>query len=520
MTTSALPNNTPAPGIRNRSRFVPSIATRSATAPPTDLCAAAVWAEREMAAHRWAVDGLSDLDGDVALFRWDHDAGRWVTPSHERFVIDALRWLKIAHPKKADDRNARACADTLISTVRGQAEPMPSLRWRDDVIAALSTRSHDLLLGRDGQWHAVPHAAEHGLATQIPVALDPARISPDGVYTPGGREGWQGTLWERWWMMCTDQGLVADILQEAIGSTLLNRHLEKCIVLSGEGANGKSCLLHLLTALHGEEHQVSISLSDLGQTFGLEPLMRASLVTIPDSESFLNDVAFQKLKSLLSGDRMSVNRKHKKMLSFTPHFSVVIAANNPIASKDQSYGATRRFLTIPFSNTVPVRDRIPDLHRQIIRHDMPLVLDWALEGAARLALRGFVWPQLPDAMLRVVTDQRCRTDAVFAWVQEHGVGAAGDRLTSKSEVFAHFQRWATGEGRQPLSAEAFWHRLKNTINGGQAFAEERFTNTGLHAPVKRERFIGVQVDGLEQRAPSPAPAPMTTADVAECTPVF
>lgn len=496
------------PSAGDRKAFRPSIIHGKKAAGGGDLQYPTRFADAHLARWSWALD-MPSASLDPVLYRWE--SGYWRAIPALEIAREAQQWLRVGAPKNANARAADLCAATLINAAGSVVPRLPSLEGHASIVAAIGTRNHDLLLMEDGRLWALPHDPAHGLTMQVPIDLDPAHIDAEGLYTPRcGREVWEGTWFGHWLNTSTDSGEVAALLQEAVGSTLINRHLEKALVLSGEGANGKSTLIHLLAALHGEQATASIALSHLAGEFGLEALVGKSLLAIPDSEGFIPDIAVARIKSLVSGDLISANRKHLRAVSFLPRCALVIATNTPLLFRGEqhNYGTLRRFLTIPFDATIAPADRIPDLHRRILDQDSGLVLDWALAGAQRLAARGFRWPDEPAAVREIVREQRIRTDIVYAWVEEHHACANVRALTSRAAIYKAFRVWADADGRQALSAEAFWHRLRMLVSRNSPLEERRVLLDG-----RRERLVGLRVEGIQPailvpEPGTPAPAPL------------
>ena len=471
-----------------------------------ELHPAARWALQRLAQDPLAVDfGGLDRDGDPVLYRWTGHF--WHAQPVLDLAAEALTWLAVNAPKKATSGSGREAASTLVDFARLRGAPLP--QWPVERGTVIGTRSHDLVLARDGTMRATAHAAEHGATALIQADVDAAQIGPDGTYTPC--EAQEGSVWRRYIEQTLPDPEVRALAQEALGSTLLDTTLEKILVLAGPGENGKSVFVHCCTALHGQSH-VALSMRDLSAQFGLEVLVGKTLATITEAESHLSDAGMQTLKALASRDPMRADRKYARALTFVPKATLLLSLNNPLSYKDQSHGALRRWLTIPFTRRVPEHEKIPDFHRLITQHpaEMRALLDWALAGAQRLIQRGRKLPPEPGVMRQMREQQRADTDAIYAWVRDCEVAAGAGSWILKPAVYAAFRAHAAAAGHTGIHAEpAFWRRVRAIIEERGAVLSEGRVRI---AHGERPRVVALQVAGIPPAVLGPPWGPAVEPD--------
>jgi P4 family phage/plasmid primase-like protien len=140
----------------------------------------------------------------------------------------------------------------------------------------------------------------------------------------------------------------------------------KAFMLTGDGSNGKSTFIDLLTAFVGKDNTSNISLQDLtqdrfaaanlyGKMINVDADLKADKIT--DSSNF---------KRVVSGDRMSAQYKYQQPFSFESYAKVVYAANKIPESSDLSTAYLRRWIIIPFNKTFDGENRDEHLLEKLI----------------------------------------------------------------------------------------------------------------------------------------------------------
>jgi len=116
-----------------------------------------------------------------------------------------------------------------------------------------------------------------------------------------------------------DQDCRIEVLQEFFGWTLSAREmrLEKFLVLFGKGANGKSTVCTIWTAMLGEENVSHVPLDQFGSEFRLYQ-MANKFANIAADMSRVDKVAEGVLKIMTSGDPFQANRKFLSPITMWP----------------------------------------------------------------------------------------------------------------------------------------------------------------------------------------------------------
>lgn len=142
---------------------------------------------------------------------------------------------------------------------------------------------------------------------------------------------------------------IRKLLEEVIGYTFFRRNeLRKCFLFTGGAKGGKSSYLDMITQLLGQENTCALDLSQLGDRFKTAELF-GKLANIGDDigdEFIANPAVFKKV---VSGDRISAERKGQDPFNFTPYAKQLFSANDIPRIKDKSGAVLDRLIIVPFN---------------------------------------------------------------------------------------------------------------------------------------------------------------------------
>lgn len=181
-------------------------------------------------------------------------------------------------------------------------------------------------------------------------------FSPDHVIT--NRIGWNyvpdahSDLVDRTFdkLACGDAQIRA-LLEEMAGYCFYRRNeLRKAFILTGEKRNGKSTYISMIHKMLGEENTSALDLKELGDRFKTAEVFR-KLANLGDDidEDFIKDVSV--FKKLVTGDRMSAERKGQDPFEFNNYAKFIFSTNKLPRVKDRSGAVLDRLIIIPFNAT-------------------------------------------------------------------------------------------------------------------------------------------------------------------------
>ncbi|HEY3964495.1 MAG TPA: phage/plasmid primase, P4 family [Planctomycetaceae bacterium] len=236
-----------------------------------------------------------------------------------------------------------------------------------------------------------------------------------------------------------------EIVQEFMGLTLIPgdmRH-EKCLILDGRGANGKSTLLKVWKALLGKDNVSHISLDHMGGEFRLI-VMQHKLANITSEMNRPGRINEAVLKQLITGDPLDVNRKNRSPITMLPSARLIFATNSVPYFADRSDGIFRRMLIVPF--LMQFRGVEKDNRRgDRLLDELPGIFNWAILGAQRLLQQNAFTPcSVCDARLN---QHRLDSDAFQQFVDEELDFIAGAKIV-KQTLYARFAEFCLSSGRK------------------------------------------------------------------------
>ena len=143
---------------------------------------------------------------------------------------------------------------------------------------------------------------------------------------------------------------------------------DKAMMLIGQGSNGKTVFIEFMQNMFGFENISNEQLADISEDkFKAAELYGKTCNLYADIESMeLSKTG--KLKMLISGDRMSAQRKHQQPFTFKNFAKMIFSANRFPTVRDQSNGFFRRFVIVEFTKAFYGKDRKSE-YREILPKD-------------------------------------------------------------------------------------------------------------------------------------------------------
>lgn len=205
------------------------------------------------------------------------------------------------------------------------------------------------------------------------------------------------------------------VLAEYFASCFTNLNLEKCLFNYGTGDNGKSVVFNVITALFGSENISYCSLENLSKHDSYLASLNNKLLNFSSETSHY--VNSELLKKLASKEPIEVARKYENPITMTNYARLAFNANElPRAGKEFLHAFKRRFVIIPFDVRVEKHKINPNLAREIVKDELPGVMNWVLKGLDRLLTQGALTEC--TASDREVDKYMIEGDTVAQWLED------------------------------------------------------------------------------------------------------
>jgi putative DNA primase/helicase len=188
-----------------------------------------------------------------------------------------------------------------------------------------------------------------------------------------------------------DDGETIDALQEWFGLVALTESTkyQKALLVCGPKRSGKGTILRVLRELAGPANTVAPTLGELGERFGLQPLIGKRLALVSDARlSGRADIAAiaEAILRISGEDAVTVQRKHREDWTGKLPTRFVIASNELPTLADASAALSSRFVVLRMTRTF-FGEEDPGLTDRLLL-ELPSILLWALNGLERLTARG------------------------------------------------------------------------------------------------------------------------------------
>ena len=241
-----------------------------------------------------------------------------------------------------------------------------------------------------------------------------------------------------------------------------DNRLQKCAVLIGSGANGKSVFLNVLTKIFGSQNVSNVEMSSLSQDFQVIQLMNSMLNISAETRTNVAG-AESKFKQITAGDEISACYKGKDYITFRPRAKMFLACNEYVKSSDTTEGWTRRFCFVDFPmhfveipnpnnpEELPI-DR--DIEGKLTTTDsLSAIFNWVLGGYEMLKACGYFTE--PDDQKAINEEFKELSNPLIEFAKEVEVGDS----ISNNELYVKYKDWCEDSGHNSLARNTFQKRI-------------------------------------------------------------
>lgn len=260
--------------------------------------------------------------------------------------------------------------------------------------------------------------------------------------------------------VCLGDNILVAYIQAAMGYTLTGLTNEHCLFFCyGDGANGKSTLLDVLSHLLGDYSrsipaEIFSSVNSMAQMeSSIARLKGARLVRC--SETNNKRVAESMLKEFVDGSPMEARHKYGHPFEFRPIAKLWISGNSKPHLTGQDWGIWRRIRLLPFLLKVEDAKQDKSLKDKLIAESSG-ILNWALDGLLWYWKHG-----LPECELVTEhTDEyRAEMDTIGNFIEECCDVTPNFRIAS-SALYSAYSKWCKFSGHFALSQTKFGLEIK------------------------------------------------------------
>ena len=253
-----------------------------------------------------------------------------------------------------------------------------------------------------------------------------------------------------------DRQTILEMFATALLRNTLN--MEKAVMLIGEGANGKSTLLRTMISVFGTKNVSGVSIhSLLWNRFSMADLDAKMLNIYGDiSSKDLNYVGV--LKSIITGEEITVEKKNKGSFIMCPYAKMFFAANRLPEVNEDTDAIYRRFLIIEFKRQFKGQDSNTTLLSELTTEEEKSGILNLLLGHARIVMRHKHLTYEPTTE-QVRSEWHDKSDPIMQFFSERIKKAEGKRLIKK-DAYVAYAKFCKERHFIPKSQQVFSKRCK------------------------------------------------------------
>ena len=242
----------------------------------------------------------------------------------------------------------------------------------------------------------------------------------------------------------------------------IQHSLDRALLLYGIGGSFKSGFQKIIESLVRMEYLSSVSPLEWDQDYKKAELVGKLINLVPEIN---NDkvIPGAEFKSVVSCDRISAREAYGKVFTFRPGCAHWFNSNFYPATRDQSDGFWRRWAIVHFSVSKPELERDPNLADTIIKTELPMILNWALQGVTDFLENENIF--LSKAHDKCLTEWQHDSNSVRGWLSDPDCSGMIDERKTKhaikvTEAYLQYGYWCTNNGvRNKVSSKVFKARM-------------------------------------------------------------
>lgn len=379
-----------------------------------------------------------------------------------RYLFEAAESLYCEHPK-LETKVVSTLDHAAKALVARTATDQDVFGFTQDPLPVINTLSGEVWLSQDGQAELRGHKPDSYLLTCLPVEYDASAMCPEldrallEIFGPSELPAEMVRhLWEIIGYICQPR-----------------KNIPAYFVFFGGGANGKSLIGRVISALVGKDNVIPRALTDFlgsGDTHATSSLPGKLLLLDDDSDPNL-PWPESALKKLAENKEMEANPKYRAPYVFRTSASPLILINGLPRIKDLSYGMLRRAYLVPFQRRFTPDQADLSLGDRILANEIPGALNRAIDGYRRLRQRG-TFDQPADC--RVAFDQWLESTNPLVGFVSQSCSISQETVSQIDELYRAYRDWCGLTGvRFPVQQNSFESSLGQlgyqveTINGSR-----------------------------------------------------
>lgn len=256
-----------------------------------------------------------------------------------------------------------------------------------------------------------------------------------------------------------DQALI-NYIQRAVGYSLSGSTEEQMMfILYGNGRNGKSVFLDIITELFGsystniQPQTIMVKQQSSNANPDIAKLAGARLVTTTEpNEGVRLDEGL--VKQLTGGDKVTARFLYEDEFEFIPQFKLWMATNHKPIIRGTDDGIWRRMAIVPFTVQIP-EHKVDKRLTLKLKRELNAILNWAVEGYLLWKSSGLQEPQCIKDQRK---EYRGEMDTLEAFIDECCIRETDSTVTAKA-LYQIYRDWASENNQYLMSNTKFGREM-------------------------------------------------------------
>ena len=312
-------------------------------------------------------------------------------------------------------------------------------------------------------WELQAFRAEDFLKYQLAFSYDPNAMCP---------------TFDTYLLMVLPDASSRLILQEYAGYIFTSLHLEKMLVLYGDGRNGKSVFFNILQAILGSENILTYSLGSFNSEYNRARLCNALVNYSSEKGTDLNTEIF---KALISGEPQQAREPYGKSFTIRNKVRFIMNTNVLPLETEHTRAYFERYLIVPFDTYIKPEERDPALAMRIINDELPGVFNWILAGLDRIARQGTF--SVCEKADRALADFKNQSDNVTLFLEEYNYVNSLVNKEALTNIYNRYKIFCKEDGYKALGKNIFSKRFEN-----KGFEKTRLNDGSVAFLIMEEPF--------------------------------
>jgi len=248
-------------------------------------------------------------------------------------------------------------------------------------------------------------------------------------------------------------------LQEVIGYLFTSGlKLEKIFFFMGSGANGKSVVFDVISAIAGRDNVSHYSLESLCDEQGYSRAEIENSFFNYGSDVSLKHVNRGVLKTMASGEPLGVRGIYQKPRLITNYAKLIFNVNTwPSSLVEHTDGFYRRIFLVPFSQTIPESEQDPDLYKKLLTEKAG-ILNWIIAGANSVMKNKALYVSKECNLFK--DESMESTDNVACYLKDTGYRVDINSKVRLTILYNDYKQYCIVAGYKPTGRNKFAARLE------------------------------------------------------------